>query len=71
MRRTARKNKLLIIKRIQGAGRRTKTAVFRLHSFFTKNLKKMKKMLAMPGIIVYTNNRCDMIAMKREVAARK
>ncbi len=34
-----------------------------------KNIKKIKKVLAMRGIIVYTNNCCDMIAMKREVAA--
>lgn len=36
---------------------------------FKKKLKKIKKVLAMQGIIVYTNNCCDMIAMKREVAA--
>jgi hypothetical protein len=35
----------------------------------SKKLKKIKKVLAMQGIIVYTNNCCDMIAMKREVAA--
>ena len=32
--------------------------------------KKMKKLLAIPKEISYTNNCCDMIAMKREVAAR-
>ena len=30
----------------------------------------MKKLLAIPKEISYTNNCCDMIAMKREVAAR-
>lgn len=34
----------------------------------SKKFKKIKKVLAMRGIIVYTNNCCDMIAMKREVA---
>ena len=29
----------------------------------------MKKLLAIPKKISYTNNCCDMIAMKREVAA--
>ena len=36
-----------------------------------KKLKKMKKNLAIQKNIVYTNSRCDMIAMKREVAARE
>ena len=30
----------------------------------------MKKLLAIPKEISYTSNCCDMIAMKREVAAR-
>ena len=30
----------------------------------------MKKLLAIPKEISYTNNCCDMIAMKREVAAQ-
>jgi len=31
----------------------------------------MKKSLAKPGSFLYNKQRCDMIAMKREVAARK
>ena len=34
-----------------------------------KKIKKNKKVLALLEIIVYTDNCCDMIAMKREVAA--
>ena len=34
-----------------------------------KNLKKIKKTLAIWESFVYTNPCCDMIAMKREVAA--
>ena len=34
-----------------------------------KKLKKIKKMLAFSKSFVYTHNCCDMIAMKREVAA--
>ena len=38
-------------------------------SAYAKKIKKLKKVLALFGIIVYTDNCCDMIAMKREVAA--
>ncbi len=34
-------------------------------------LPGMKKSLAKPGAFLYNKQRCDMIAMKREVAARK
>ncbi len=34
-------------------------------------LPGMKKSLAKPGAFLYNTQRCDMIAMKREVAARK
>ena len=38
---------------------------------YKKKYKKLKKRLALQNKFVYTDNCCDMIAMKREVAADK
>ena len=38
---------------------------------YKKKYKKIKKRLALENDFVYTDNCCDMIAMKREVAADK
>ena len=61
-------NKLSVIKTLEKV---QKSNVFikvqEKHEYFEK---KMKKLLAIPKKISYTNNCCDMIAMKREVAAR-
>ncbi len=40
-------------------------------SLYKKKYKKFQKKLAIMEIIVYTNRCCDMIAMKREVAAER
>ena len=42
-----------------------------VHFLYKKKYKKIKKRLALQNKFVYTDNCCDMIAMKREVAACK